>query len=71
VIVPGHGSAVDHSFAAEQARLLEEVGAMVRRSFEAGIPVDEVAPPAEVAALWPQWMLRSALGAGYAQLACA
>lgn len=64
VIVPGHGEVVDRAFVAEQARLLEEVAAMVRRAVEAGTPVDDVLPPDELAAYWPDWMLRSALRAG-------
>lgn len=64
VIVPGHGEVVDRAFVAEQARLLEQVAAMVRRAIADGTAVDDVVPPAELAAFWPDWMLRSALRAG-------
>ncbi|WP_440708037.1 MBL fold metallo-hydrolase [Herbiconiux sp. YIM B11900] len=63
VIVPGHGEVVDRAFVLEQARLLEEIAAMVRRAGVAGTPVDDVLPPDELAAYWPDWMLRSALRA--------
>ncbi|MDO9395007.1 MAG: hypothetical protein Q7T71_00530, partial [Herbiconiux sp.] len=84
VLVPGHGAAVGRAFAADQAALLSEVAALIRTAHAADPTsanagdaaaarsltdrVDSVVLPTALSALWPDWMLRSALRAGFAQL---
>jgi glyoxylase-like metal-dependent hydrolase (beta-lactamase superfamily II) len=68
-VVPGHGAVVDRGFVLTQAHRFDDVAAMVHDAHARGLDVDAVSPPAELAGTWPDWMLRSALRAGYAQLA--
>jgi len=60
-IIPGHGSPVDRAFVAEQARLLAGVAVMILDARAARTAIEDIVPPAELAAYWPDWMLRSAL----------
>jgi len=70
-VIPGHGAPVDRDFVVEQARLLAGVASMIRGAHAAGSGVGEVVPSAELAAFWPDWMLRSALREGLAAAAAA
>ncbi|GAA2235449.1 MBL fold metallo-hydrolase [Herbiconiux moechotypicola] len=68
VIVPGHGEPVDLGFLMRQAERFDEVARMIVRAWETRTAVDEVQLPGGLLEVWPDWMLRSALRAGFAQL---
>ncbi|WP_449372698.1 hypothetical protein [Arthrobacter psychrolactophilus] len=66
VIVPGHGKVVDLEFATRQATDLAAVAHAIRGAWMAGVSIEETLATVELP--WPEWMLRSAIKQGFAQL---
>jgi glyoxylase-like metal-dependent hydrolase (beta-lactamase superfamily II) len=69
VIVPGHGSVVDRDFVVAQSARLRAVAEFVRSAFEAGADTEAVDLPESLTTTWPDPFIRSALAAGYTELA--
>jgi glyoxylase-like metal-dependent hydrolase (beta-lactamase superfamily II) len=71
VVVPGHGEAVDRTFAEDQAQALTEVAAIVSELHGAGVPVDAALAEGAGRWPWPPEALAQAVRRGYAQLGLA
>ncbi|GAA4490051.1 MBL fold metallo-hydrolase [Microbacterium panaciterrae] len=69
VLVPGHGSVIDRDFIVRQASRLRAVADGILAAYSAGVSPEDAALDPALQAWWPESFLRSALRAGYVQLA--
>ncbi len=68
VLIPGHGQAVDRTFASGQLAMFELLAQTLRTAHAASVAVDEIQYSAQLLALWSGEFLHEAAVDGYAQL---
>ena len=65
LVVPGHGTVVDHAFVADQAAEIEEIGRLARDRHAAGMSIDQAAL---AGGPYPQATMRDAFERAWLQL---